>query len=187
MLRSSLDRRHAVREGTGKQLSLLSATATLGSMTDVHLEPVTAQNWRDCADLTVRPDQSRYVAAVSYYLCLCHYGFTWQPLAIVRDGAVVGFYRWAVDDDDASRWVGGLVVAATVQRTGIARSALTALLERFERDPDCSGVTLSYTPGQPVGRGPVRVARLPRDRGDRGRRGRVVARRARTPEEPHAT
>lgn len=152
-------------------------------MTDVHLEPVTAQNWRDCADLSVRPDQSRYVAAVSYYLCLCHYGSTWQPLAIVRDGAVVGFCMWAVDDD-ASRWVGGLVVAATVQRTGIARSAL---LERFERDPDCSGVALSYTPDNRSA-ADLYASLGFRETGETEDDGaEVVARRARAPEEPHTT
>jgi diamine N-acetyltransferase len=114
-------------------------------VTEVHLEPVTEANWRDCAALTVRPDQADYVAAVTYYLSLCAYGSTWQPLAIVRDGAVVGFCMWGVDDD-GSRWIGGLVVDAGVQRTGVARSAIVALIARFEAEPGCTGVALSYSP-----------------------------------------
>ena len=114
-------------------------------MSVLTLEPVTAANWRECAGLTVRPEQTEYVAAVTYYLCLCFYGSTWQPLAITRSGTVVGFCMWGVDDD-ASRWIGGLVIDSAAQRTGIARSALTMLIERFEAEPDCPGVALSYTP-----------------------------------------
>ena len=58
---------------------------------DITLEPVTNDNWRDCATLAVRPDQPHFVNAVTHYLCLCHYGAVWHPLAAVRDGEVVGF------------------------------------------------------------------------------------------------
>ena len=36
--------------------------------------------------------------------------------------------------------------SAAVQRTGVARAALTALIERFEAQPGCTGVALSYRP-----------------------------------------
>jgi diamine N-acetyltransferase len=114
-------------------------------MSDVQLEPVTEANWRECAALSVRPDQEVHVAAVTFYLCLCYYGSLWQPLAIVRDGTVVGFCMWAVDDD-ASRWIGGLVVDAAAQRSGVARSAITTMIRRFEAVPDCTGTALSYAP-----------------------------------------
>lgn len=120
-------------------------------MSEVRLEPVTEDNWRDCAALTVRPDQAEFVAMVTYYLSLCCYGSTWQPLAVVRDGTVVGFCMEA-SDDDGSRWIGGLVVDASVQRTGVARSALVALIQRFEAEPGCTGVALSYSPDNDAAR-----------------------------------
>ena len=118
---------------------------------DVWLEPVTEESWRNCAALSVRPDQADYVATVTYYLCLCAYGTTWQPMAIRRGDRVVGFCMWGVDDD-ASRWIGGLVVDAAVQRTGVGRAALVALIERLEADPACTGVALSYPPANVVAR-----------------------------------
>lgn len=114
-------------------------------MGDVELEPVTATNWRECAALKVRPEQEKFVAPVTYYLCLCAYGSSWKPLAIVRDGRVVGFCMWAVDDD-ASRWIGGLVVDAAAQRSGIARQAVAALIRRFDAEPGSPGTALSYSP-----------------------------------------
>lgn len=111
----------------------------------ITLEPVTADNWRACAALTVHPDQREFVNAVTYYLCLCHYGDTWQPLAAVRDGEVVGFCMWGIDDD-RSRWIGGVVVDAARQRTGIGKAMIGALVERLAADPDCPNVALSYQP-----------------------------------------
>jgi diamine N-acetyltransferase len=111
----------------------------------VRLEPVTSANWERCAAIAVRPGQERYVAAVTYYLCLCLYGSTWRPVAIVRDDAVVGFYMEAVEDN-ATVWVGGLVIDAAAQRTGVARSTLSVLIGRCQADPGCPGLALSYHP-----------------------------------------
>ncbi len=117
----------------------------------VDLEPVTAQNWRACAALTVHPEQRRFVSEVTFYLCLCHYGDVWHPLAVVRDGAVVGFAMWGIDDD-GSRWIGGLVVDAAHQRQGIGRAAVCALRERLIAEPGCPNVALSYEPENTVAR-----------------------------------
>lgn len=112
-------------------------------MASVHLEPVTRDNWRECAALAVGPDQARFVAPVTYYLCLCLYGDTWQPLAVYRGDEVVGFCMWGVDDD-GSRWIGGLVIDVAAQRTGVARQAVSRLVERFESEPGYTGAALSY-------------------------------------------
>jgi diamine N-acetyltransferase len=118
---------------------------------DLTLEAVTAANWRSCAALTVHPDQREFVNAVTYYLCLCNYGDTWQPLAAVRDGEVVGFCMWGIDDD-RSRWIGGVVVDAARQRTGIGRAMIGALVDRLAADPDCPNVALSYSPDNKAAR-----------------------------------
>ncbi|BCJ45153.1 spermidine acetyltransferase [Actinoplanes ianthinogenes] len=112
---------------------------------DLRLVPVTAGNWRDCAELTVHEDQKRFVADVTYYLCMCHYGDTWQPLAAVRGDEVVGFAIWGVDDD-RSRWIGGVVVDAKHQRQGIGRELVRQLRERLIAEPGTPNVALSYQP-----------------------------------------
>jgi diamine N-acetyltransferase len=121
------------------------------SIPDVGLAPVTAGNWKSCAALAVRPDQQRFVNPVTYYLCLCHYGDVWHPLAVTRGEATVGFVMWGVDDD-LSRWIGGLVVDAPYQRTGVGRGILRALMDRFAAEPDCPNVALSYAPENSVAR-----------------------------------
>ncbi|GLW32340.1 GNAT family N-acetyltransferase [Actinoplanes regularis] len=111
----------------------------------IRLEPVTAANWRDCAALTVHEEQKRFVADVTYYLCMCNYGDTWHPLAAVRGTEVVGFVIWAVDDD-GSRWIGGLVVDAKHQRQGIGRAIVGQLRDRLIAEPGTPNVALSYQP-----------------------------------------
>ena len=127
----------------------------------ISLEPVTADNWRECAALTVRPDQQRFVSPVTYYLCLCHYGAVWHPLAIVqvpdpaaqrqrhpeysRDGRVAGFVMWGVDED-GSHWIGGLVVDAAHQGQGIGHATVRRLRDRLIAQPGCPNVALSYQP-----------------------------------------
>jgi len=110
----------------------------------VELTDVTAENWRACADLEVTEDQRAFVAPVSRYLCLCHYGGVWSPLAVTAGGEVVGFVMWAVDPDDQSGWIGGLVIGRERQRRGYGRAAVLALLERLRREQGCASAALSY-------------------------------------------
>ena len=110
----------------------------------VELSDVTADNWRACADLEVSDEQRAFVSPVTRYLCLCHYGGVWHPLAVTSGSEIVGFVMWAVDPDDASGWVGGLVVGREHQRKGYGRAAVLALLERLRREQGCTSAALSY-------------------------------------------
>ena len=108
----------------------------------VVLEPVTADNWREVVAVDAA---SEHTSAVSHYLCLCHYGGEWQPLAVRAGGDVVGFVMWAYDPDDSHHWVGGFSVDAPRQRTGLGRQALRALLDLL-REQGATRVALSYAP-----------------------------------------
>ena len=112
--------------------------------TTVELVDVTADNWRACADLEVGEEQRAFVSPVARYLCLCHYGGVWHPLAVTSGDEIVGFAMWAVDPDDRSGWIGGLVVGRERQRKGYGRAAVLALLERLHREQGCSSAALSY-------------------------------------------
>ncbi|GAA2666661.1 MULTISPECIES: GNAT family N-acetyltransferase [Actinoplanes] len=121
------------------------------SSESIRLEPVTAGNWRDCAALTVHPEQKPFVTDVTYYLCMCSYGDTWQPLAAVRGEEIVGFAIWGVDDD-GSRWIGGLLVDAKHQGQGIGRELVGQLRDRLIAEPGTPNVALSYLPDNAVAR-----------------------------------
>ena len=137
----------------------------------VRLEPVTATTWRDVAAVDAG---SPHVAATTYYLCLCHYGGVWQPLAVRAGDDVVGFLMWGFDPDDGHHWLGGLSVDRSRQRQGVGRAAVVAAVELL-REQGATGVALSYAPEN------VGAARLYADLGfveDGEAEGEVVARRA---------
>ena len=109
------------------------------------LRVVDRGNWEECAAIRPAPGQERFVASVAFYLCMCHYEQTWQPLAICVAAEVVGHVMWAVDPVDGSYWIGGLVIAADRQGEGHGRAAIAGLLQRF-RDAGAVEAALSYQP-----------------------------------------
>ncbi|MEA3511287.1 MAG: GNAT family N-acetyltransferase [Actinomycetota bacterium] len=111
----------------------------------VRLVDVEAANWSKVVDVAPRPDQGRFVAPVARYLCLCHYGGEWNPLAIESDGSIVGHVMWGVDEEDGSTWLGGLVIDADAQGRGIGRAAVVAFLDRFTENKQ-TNIALSYSP-----------------------------------------
>ncbi|GAA2465093.1 GNAT family N-acetyltransferase [Winogradskya humida] len=117
----------------------------------VDLEPVTKDNWRASAALTVHAEQRDFVADVEHYLCMCAYGELWHALAVTLEGQVVGFCMWAVDDD-RSRWIGGVVVDAARQRQGIGRALIKTLRDKLGAEPGTPNVALSYQPSNTAAR-----------------------------------
>ena len=118
---------------------------------DVRFTEVDATNWSILAEVEPRPHQRDFVAPVTRYLCLAHYGGEWHPLAIEADGTIVGHVMWAVDEEDGSTWLGGLVVDATQQGRGIGRATVDVFLDRFTEDGK-TDVALSYSPDNEVAR-----------------------------------
>jgi diamine N-acetyltransferase len=139
----------------------------------VELQPVDEGNWQAVVAVRPAPGQERFVAPAAFYLCLSHYEGHWHPLAIYGRAGVVGHVLWACDPHDGSHWIGGLVIDATVQRRGLGRAAVVALLDRFraERAPSAA---LSYAPENAAARALYRALGF-RETGERSD-GELVAR-----------
>jgi diamine N-acetyltransferase len=105
------------------------------------LAPVTSDNWRALARVRPTDDQQRWVSDVTFYLCLSAYDGLWRSCAVLDDGgAPVGHVMWAVDPDDDSHWIGGLVIDAQHQGKGLGRATVEALLAMWEgQEPSLSG------------------------------------------------
>ncbi len=116
------------------------------TQTQVTLREVDAHNWLAVARLEVKEEQREFVSPVTYYLCLCHYGAKWRPLAIYEGDEVVGFVMWSVDTSDNSGWVGGLIIDGQHQNRGLARAAIEMLLADFRDRHGCVSAALSYAP-----------------------------------------
>ena len=120
--------------------------ATVDDTRRLTIVPVTAENWRRVYAVQVAEEQQAFVMPPGYYLALCAYGGLWQPLAIVHDGAVVGFMMWAVDPVDGACWLGGIQIDRAQQRRGLGRQALVAALAMLEQAHGFRHFALSYQP-----------------------------------------
>ena len=116
------------------------------------LRDVNADNWRDVVRIEPREDQRQFVASVSYYLNLCHYGEDWRPLALYREGEPIGFAMWAFDTEEESYWIGGLVIGAEHQGKGYGRAAMEAMLDHLAAQPGYREAALSCDPENTVAR-----------------------------------
>ena len=116
------------------------------------LAPVDAGTWRAVAALEVTEAQRAYVAEPAHYLALCAYGGLWHPLAVRLGDEVVGFLMWAVDPDDGSCWLGGLLVDQQHQRRGHGRRAIEAALAMLSDEGGHRRFALSYLPDNPARR-----------------------------------
>ena len=107
----------------------------------VVLAPATSANWRDLAGVRPAESQRRWVAEITYYLCLSMYDGLWRSCAVRDDhGTTVGHVMWAVDPEERSHWIGGLVIDADHQGRGLGRDTVAALLALWEREePALSG------------------------------------------------
>jgi diamine N-acetyltransferase len=114
------------------------------------LTNVGARDWRHVADLEVTEAQRAFVAEPSRYLALCAYGGVWSPLAVRLGERVIGFLMWAVDPDDGSCWLGGLLIDARHQRLGHGRRAVEAALGMLASDHGHRSFALSYHPDNPA-------------------------------------
>lgn len=118
----------------------------------VTLRPVDADDWRAVAGLAVTDAQRAFVATPAYYLALCAYGGGWRPMSVRLGDQVIGFVMWAVDPDDGSCWLGGLLVDRRHQRRGHGRRAVQALMDHLATVHGHRDFALSYDPANPAKR-----------------------------------
>ncbi len=140
----------------------------------VEIAEVDAANIADVLEVRARPDQEAWVRPVAWYVARAAYdGGVWQPLALLSEGAVVGFAQAAFDPGDSSWTIGGVVVDAAQQGRGIGRAAVRALVDRLRADPACRLVALTVAEDNAVAGGLYRSLGFV-ESGDRDDEGELV-------------
>lgn len=112
----------------------------------IKIKTVTNENWRELTKIKVNKDQKKFVTDPWYYLCLCSYGDLWNPLAIHYEKKVIGFLMWAIDEDDNSCWLGGIMIDAPYQKKGLGKAAIEKAMVILKKSKEISGFALSYRP-----------------------------------------
>ncbi|HPZ50403.1 MAG TPA: hypothetical protein PLA44_11185 [Propionibacteriaceae bacterium] len=84
----------------------------------MRLVPVDAANRGAVAALTVAPEQSRVRRRPDPLPGPVRRRGPLAPLAVCDEDTVVGFLLWAIDEEDASCWLGGIIIDAWHQGAG---------------------------------------------------------------------
>lgn len=113
---------------------------------NIHIETIDNSNWRDVYDLKVNENQKDFVADPGYYMCLCSFGDVWHPMAVYICDKAVGFLMWAIDKDDNSCWLGGIIIDKNHQRKGYGKKAIQLAMEKLAAEQKPAGFALSYSP-----------------------------------------
>jgi diamine N-acetyltransferase len=112
----------------------------------IELIEVCQSNWRDLTGIEVAESQKAFVAEPCYYLAMCCYGQLWSPLAISLDGRIIGMMMWAVDPDDRSCWLGGIMIDRNSQCRGLGERAVRQAIGMLSRIHSHRRFALSYSP-----------------------------------------
>lgn len=95
----------------------------------VRLEPIDINNWFQCGQLRVRPDQERFIE--SNLLCIAEVQFypNWGAYAVYHRIEMVGFAMYEYDEEEDEWWISSLMIAAEHQGKGYGRSVMAAVME----------------------------------------------------------
>jgi diamine N-acetyltransferase len=124
-------------------------------MDDVTLREVTAENWRETLELTVRPEQQRFaadhapIAAIALAKAYIRPGGAhWTPYVIYAGATMVGFLALAYEPETADQfWLFHFFIDQRYQGRGYGKAALRCFVALVRREhPRCQALQLVVHP-----------------------------------------
>ncbi len=124
-------------------------------MKSLSIQEVTRENWRTSLDLTVFPEQQRFIAdyvpIAAIALAKAYIrpgGLVWVPYAFYANGEMVGFTELAYEPGSLDNyWIFHFFIDCHYQGRGYGKEAIHLLLQ-FIRDhhPQCQALQLTVHP-----------------------------------------
>lgn len=111
----------------------------------IRLEPVTKDNWKACAALTVSAAQSGFVPANLYSIAEAQFYPDACPCVIYNaEDQIVGFLLYG-RDESSSKWkIFRLMIDAAFQRRGYAFAAMQQAIALISQKPDADVLLIAY-------------------------------------------
>lgn len=112
----------------------------------ITLLPADAVDADAIRQLDVHQDQMDFIASNAESLDELAERAECVGLAIVAEGAPVGFAMYALDPDDGNHWIYRLMIDARHQGKGYGAAALAALIAHMAKIPECGDIYLGVYP-----------------------------------------
>ncbi len=122
---------------------------------EITIREVTGENWRETLELSVRPEQQRFIsdyAPIAAIALAKAYirpgGMIMAPYAIYAGAMMVGFFALAYEPDTADQyWLFHFFIDQRYQGRGYGRAAMQRLFELVKQDyPQCQTLHLTVHP-----------------------------------------
>ncbi len=127
-------------------------------MATITLQPITADNFVECIELTPTADQQArgYVAPNVLSLAQAYVERWWIPLAVYADRTMIGFVLygrwpaggfaafWGDKPKPGIDYILRMMIDRRYQGRGYGKATLTALIERIKMQADCLAIELDY-------------------------------------------
>jgi len=110
----------------------------------ITLQPITKSNWKECVNLSVAADQTKFVPDNLYSIAEAQFYPDAVPLAIYDDHQMVGFIMYGRDEQTHKWKIFRLMVEVTHQGKGYARAALQQVITEIARHPDSDEIIICY-------------------------------------------
>lgn len=117
----------------------------------VCLRAITRENWYQCTQLQLRPDQQDFVSPVALSLAQSKFEPERVPLAIYDDDTLVGFIMY--NDHplrDGSYRISRVLIDQKYQGRGYGRQVVLQVVERMRQIPSCKEILIEYAPENTV-------------------------------------
>ncbi|HZW03727.1 MAG TPA: GNAT family N-acetyltransferase [Anaerolineaceae bacterium] len=121
-----------------------------GRKIEVHLEPVTRDNFMAVVRLSVAPEQQGYVASNAFSLAESKYYPELKPFAIYDRENLVGFLMYGLDEDSGRVWIVRLMVATGQQGMGYGRAAMNQAIAAIRQAYPNDELYISFEPENEV-------------------------------------
>lgn len=113
----------------------------------VTLKLVSIDNWYECTQLKVKPEQlSIFPAPVVYWIAESKYVKDFELRAIYSDNQLVGFLVFCTKpDNDDNYWIAAVMIDEKHQRKGYGKAAMEAIIQRMTHSK-CKRIMIGHRP-----------------------------------------
>ncbi|WP_150267592.1 GNAT family N-acetyltransferase [Paenibacillus tepidiphilus] len=117
----------------------------------IALRPVSAENWYECTQLKVKPEQlAVFPAPVVYWIAESRFVEAFELRAVYSGDILVGFIVFcAKPDEDGNCWIQALMIDDEHQGKGYGKAAMQRLLETMSR-LQCRRIMVGHRPDNQI-------------------------------------
>lgn len=113
----------------------------------VKLVELNNQNWFDCCQLEVSPEQEKYIVSNAVSIAQSKFEPTLKPYAIYFEEKIVGFMMYnSVQEELDGYWIYRIMVDNKFQGKGIGKAATILMISEIAKLPNAKKIVVGYHP-----------------------------------------